>query len=114
MTMKVVHNSYNLDTRDMTKIYARAPAGRECIYFCHIPRNRVITIQYITPVVEIKNAVLWYITDIPHFVATPTIYVTEFWKITHMGVREIIRIFMFSGLLIRTGHRFENISRIFL
>ena len=30
-------------------------------------------------------------------------YVTEFWKITHMGAREIIRIFMFSGLLIRAG-----------
>ena len=26
--------------------------------------------------------------------------VTEFWKITHMGVHEIIRIFMFSGLLL--------------
>ena len=25
--------SYNMVTRDMTKIYARAPAGRECIYF---------------------------------------------------------------------------------
>ena len=31
-----------------------------------------------------------------------------------MGVREIIRNFMFSGLLIRTGHSFKNISRIFL
>ena len=41
-------------------------------------------------------------------------YVTEFWKITHMGVREIIRIFMFSGLLIRAENSFENISRIFL
>ena len=29
---------------------------------------------YTTPVVEIKNAVLWYITDIPRFVATLTIY----------------------------------------
>ena len=46
MTMKVVHNSYNPDTRDMTKIYALAPCGRSCIYFCHIPRNRVITIKY--------------------------------------------------------------------
>ena len=27
-------------------------------------------------------------------------YVTKFWKITHMGVREIIRIFMFGGLLL--------------
>ena len=35
-------------------------------------------------------------------------YVTEFWKITHMGMREITRIFMFSGLLIRVGHSFEN------
>ena len=42
------------------------------------------------------------------------IFVTEFWKITHMGACEIIRIFMFSVLLIRVGHRFENISRIFL
>ena len=41
-------------------------------------------------------------------------HVTEFWKITHMGMREIIRIFMSSVLLIRAGHRFENISRIFL
>ena len=45
--MKVVHNSYNPDTRDMTKIYALAPCGRSCIYFCHIPRNRVITIKYL-------------------------------------------------------------------
>ena len=41
-------------------------------------------------------------------------YVTEFWKITHMGVRGIIRIFMFSGLLINAGHSFKNISIIFL
>ena len=34
------------------------------------------------------------------------VYVTEFWKITHMGVREIIRIFMFSVLLIRVGNKF--------
>ena len=40
--------------------------------------------------------------------------VTEFWKITHMGEHEIIRIFMFSGLLIRTGHSFKIISIIFL
>ena len=26
---------------------------------------------------------------------------TEFWKITHMGAREIIRIFMFSGVTIK-------------
>ena len=31
-----------------------------------------------------------------------------------MGVYEIIRIFMFSGLLIRLGYSFENILRIFL
>ena len=30
--------------------------------------------------------------------------VTEFWKITHMGTREIIRTFVFSWLLIRAGH----------
>ena len=30
-----------------------------------------------------------------------------------MGAREIIRIFMFDGLLIR-GHSFENISSILL
>ena len=29
---------------------------------------------YTTPVVEIKSAALWYITDIPCFVATLTIY----------------------------------------
>ena len=29
---------------------------------------------YTTPVVEIKSATLWYITDIPCFVATFTIY----------------------------------------
>ena len=44
----------------------------------------------------------------------PYKYVTKFWKITHMGAREIIRISMFSGLLIRAGHSFKNISRIFL
>ena len=37
-------------------------------------------------------------------------FVTEFWKIIHMGTREIIKIFMFSGLLIRAGYSFENIS----
>ena len=42
MPMKVAHNSYSPDTRDMTKKYALAPA---CIFFCHIPRNRVITIN---------------------------------------------------------------------
>ena len=42
------------------------------------------------------------------------IYVTEFWKITHMVVHEIIRIFMFGVLLIRAGNKFKNISRIFL
>ena len=41
-------------------------------------------------------------------------YVTEFWKITYMGSCEIIGIFMFSGLLIKAGHSFKNISRIFL
>ena len=30
-------------------------------------------------------------------------YVTEFWKITHMGVHKLIRIFILSGLLIRAG-----------
>ena len=34
-----------------------------------------------------------------------TKYVTEFWKITHMGAREIIRISCF-WLLIRAGHSF--------
>ena len=29
---------------------------------------------YTTPVVEIKSAMLWYIIDIPYFVATLTIY----------------------------------------
>ena len=33
---------------------------------------------------------------------------TEFWKITHMGTHEIIRIFMFSGLLIRAGYSFKQ------
>ena len=41
-----------------------------------------------------------------------SIYVTEFWKITHMGAREIIRIFMFSGLLIRAGNSFENMFKV--
>ena len=31
-----------------------------------------------------------------------------------MGVHEIIRISMISGLLIRAGCSFENISRVFL
>ena len=45
-------------------------------------------------------------------VGTVLQYVTEFWKITHMGAHEIIRIFMFSVLLIRAGKKFKNISRI--
>ena len=36
------------------------------------------------------------------------LFVTEFWKITHIVAREIIRIFMFSGLLIRAGHSFKK------
>jgi len=31
-------------------------------------------------------------------------YVTEFWKITHTGVCEIIRIFMIGGFLLRAEH----------
>ena len=42
-----------------------------------------------------------------------SLFVTEFWKITHMGTNEKIRIFMFSELLIRAGHSFKNISKIF-
>ena len=42
-----------------------------------------------------------------------SLFVTEFWKITHMGAHEIIRIFMFSELLIRAGHSFKTISKIF-
>ena len=37
------------------------------------------------------------------------IFVTEFWKITHMGMPEIIKIFMFSELLLQAAHRFKNI-----
>ena len=48
------------------------------------------------------------------FAPVITAYMTEFWKVTHMGACEIIRSLMFSGLLIRAGHSFENISRIFL
>jgi len=39
-------------------------------------------------------------------------YVIEFCKITHMGMREIIRTFMFTELLVRTEHTFENISLV--
>ena len=57
---------------------------------CNTPRSHGLYITYTTPVVEIKSATLWYITDIPvvcitdipvvcitdipHFVATLTIY----------------------------------------
>ena len=39
---------------------------------------------------------------VPQGIVRPQMeYVTEFWKITHIGAREIITIFMFGGLLIR-------------
>ena len=40
--------SYNTLTRDMRKIYVWCP----CVYFCHIPSNRVITVIFYTPVDE--------------------------------------------------------------
>ena len=55
------------------------------------------------------------LSGVPQGIVRPQMeYVTEFWKITHIGAREIITIFMFGGLLIREGHGFENISRIIL
>jgi len=38
---------------------------------------------------------------------SPFTFVTEFWKITHMGACEII---IFDGLLLRAEHTFKNIS----
>jgi len=33
--------------------------------------------------------------------------------LAHMGTREIIRIFMFDGLLLKAEHTFKNILRLF-
>ena len=35
-------------------------------------------------------------------------YVTEFWKITHMGACKIIKIFMIDGFLLRAEHTFKT------
>jgi len=43
-----------------------------------------------------------------------SIYVTEFWKITHMGVPETIRIFEFSMALLIAEATFKNISKLYL
>ena len=40
--------------------------------------------------------------------AGPYSYVTEFWKITHMSVHEIIRIFVIDGFLLRAEHTFKK------
>jgi len=39
---------------------------------------------------------------------TPFKIVTEFWKITHIGEHETIRIFMFNWLLLRAEHTFKK------
>jgi len=41
-------------------------------------------------------------------------YVTEFWKITHMGVPETIRIFEFSMALLIAETTLKNISKLYL
>jgi len=43
-----------------------------------------------------------------------TIYVTEFWKITHMGAPETIRIFEFSMVLLIAETTFKNIYKLYL
>jgi len=42
------------------------------------------------------------------------LYVTEFWKITHMGVPETIRIFEFSMALLIVETTFKNNSNLYL
>jgi len=42
------------------------------------------------------------------------IYVTEFWKITHMVAHETIRIFEFSMALLISETTFKNISKLYL
>jgi len=43
-----------------------------------------------------------------------SIYVTEFWKITHMVTPETIRIFEFSMALLIAEKTFKNISKLYL
>jgi len=45
---------------------------------------------------------------------TQCVYVTEFWKITHMSVPEPIRIFEFIMALLIAETTFRNISKLFL
>jgi len=40
--------------------------------------------------------------------------VTEFWKITHMGAPETIRIFEFTMALLIAETTFKNISKLYL
>jgi len=42
------------------------------------------------------------------------LYVTEFWKITHMGAPKTIRIFEFSMALLIAETTFKNISKLYL
>jgi len=46
--------------------------------------------------------------------STQCTFVTEFWKITHMVMPEIIRIFEFSMTLLIAETTFKNISKLYL
>jgi len=55
--------------------------------------------------------------QVSHFVPSNEVYkvfVTEFWKITHMGTPETIRIFEFSMALLIVETTFKNISKLYL
>jgi len=49
-----------------------------------------------------------------HRVTIHITYVTKFWKITHMGAPETIRIFEFSIGLLIVEATFKNISKLYL
>jgi len=49
-----------------------------------------------------------------YFALNKYIIVTEFWKITHMGAPETIRIFEFSMALLIVEITFKNISKLYL
>ena len=60
-----------------------------------------IMIETAAYIISVRRLLIQHFVDHVKCAATNA---TELWKITHMGTREIIRIFMFSGLPEEGGH----------
>jgi len=67
--------------------------------------------KYSVPILrnDLLNDRVKFVPTCPVFAGQVT-FVTEFWKITHMGMPETIRIFEFSMALLIAATTFKNIS----